>query len=108
MTASPINPYGMTKFVSEKIIDDFSKSRQFGYIILRYFNVGGASVGGDNGPRAKKGTSLIKVAAETAAGKRAHVEIFGTDYPTVDGTGVPMVYRLNADATVASKLDLAA
>lgn len=84
----PLNPYGTSKLMSEKIIDDFSKTRPFGYVVLRYFNVAGAAVKGGNGQRTKNATHLLKVASEVACGKRAQMEIFGTDYPTEDGTGV--------------------
>lgn len=82
----PLNPYGTTKLMSEQILKDASKSQNLRYVILRYFNVAGASVEGNNGQRTEGATSLIKVAGEVACGKRDHLEIFGTDYPTPDGT----------------------
>ncbi len=84
----PLNPYGASKLMSEKIIEDFGKTCPFSYVILRYFNVAGAAVEGGNGQRTKDATHLVKVAVEAACGKRAQIEIFGTDYPTADGTGV--------------------
>ena len=84
----PLNPYGTSKLMSEQIIADFAKTRPFGYVILRYFNVAGAAVEGGNGQRTKNATHLLKVVSEVACGKRTHIEIFGTDYPTADGTGV--------------------
>lgn len=84
----PLNPYGMSKWMSEKILADFAKARKFGFVVLRYFNVAGAAVEGGNGQRTKNATHLVKVAAEAACGKRDRVQIFGTDYPTPDGTGV--------------------
>lgn len=85
----PINPYGWSKLMSERILMDTSLAHpQFKYGILRYFNVAGASVTGKIGQRTQGATHLIKVAAEAALGKRSHIGIFGTDFPTYDGTGV--------------------
>lgn len=87
--AVPINPYGETKLKTEQKIQEFALTNpHFKYQILRYFNVCGASLDGSNGQRTKDATLLVKVAAEVAAGKRDFLEIYGTDYPTADGTGV--------------------
>lgn len=85
---APMNPYGASKLMSEKIISDFSATGSFNYIVLRYFNVAGSSAKGDNGQRTKNATHLVKVASEVACGKRSQLEVFGTDYPTPDGSGV--------------------
>lgn len=82
----PINPYGHSKLMSEQMLKDIAASSDLKFVILRYFNVAGAD------PECKIGQSfpepfhLINVASEAAAGKRSIVEIFGTDYPTPDGT----------------------
>ena len=84
---APINPYGTSKLMSEWILRDSAKAYEnFNYIALRYFNVAGASIDGKIGQSTKDATHLIKVAAETALGKREKMYIFGEDYPTPDGT----------------------
>jgi UDP-glucose 4-epimerase len=86
---NPYNPYGRSKLFSEWVIKDAGAANpDFKYVILRYFNVAGASPDLKIGPKTKGATSLIKVVAETAAGKREEVMVFGDDYPTKDGTGV--------------------
>ena len=83
----PINPYGHSKLMSEQVLKDAAKAhRDFKYVALRYFNVAGADMGGKIGQSTKNATHLIKVAAETALGKREKMYIFGDDYPTSDGT----------------------
>jgi UDP-glucose 4-epimerase len=72
--------------MSETILQDAGKAYGIDYVILRYFNVGGADPKGRAGQSTKAATQLIKVAAEAALGRRTHVEIFGNDYPTADGT----------------------
>ncbi|ACM92165.1 UDP-glucose 4-epimerase [Nautilia profundicola AmH] len=85
--ANPINPYGQSKLFSEKIIQDTAKANsQFKYVIFRYFNVAGAAPDLSIGQKTKNATHLIKVASECAVGKRDGMYIFGTDYPTPDGT----------------------
>lgn len=84
----PINPYGTSKLMSEWMLRDLSMATSLRYVVLRYFNVAGSDPGGRIGQSTINGTLLTKVACETAVGKRAHVAIFGTDYPTKDGTGV--------------------
>jgi len=85
----PINPYGQSKLFSEKIIQDAAKANpDFKYVIFRYFNVAGASPDLTVGQKTRNATHLIKVAAETATGKRDKMFIFGDDYPTKDGTGI--------------------
>ncbi len=84
---SPINPYGSSKLMSETVLKDTAFAYdKFNYIALRYFNVAGASVDGKIGQSTENATLLIKVAAETALGKRDKMFIFGDDYPTEDGT----------------------
>jgi UDP-glucose 4-epimerase len=84
----PESPYGWSKFMSERIILDAEPAYRTKAVILRYFNVAGASLSGINGQRTRNATHLIKVAAEVACGKRPLIKVFGTDYPTPDGTGV--------------------
>ncbi|MCS7203265.1 MAG: UDP-glucose 4-epimerase GalE [Thermodesulfovibrio sp.] len=83
---NPINPYGYSKVMVEKLLSDVSKVHDFRYISLRYFNVAGADGKGRLGQRRKDATHLITIAVKTALGKRPYLEIFGTDYPTKDGT----------------------
>ncbi len=86
---SPINPYGHSKLMAEQILKDFAQTQpNLKFVILRYFNVAGAHPTAGIGPRHKNATHLIKVAAETAAGLRDSLSIFGADYPTEDGTCV--------------------
>jgi len=85
----PINPYGMSKLMSERILTDAAQAhKDLKYIILRYFNVAGASSDGKVGQNFPQATHLIKKAAQTIIGKRGYLEIYGTDYDTADGTGV--------------------
>src|SRR3954447_4314720 len=82
----PINPYGASKLMTERMLADASAAYPFNYGALRYFNVAGADPQGRTGQIGKGSTHLIKVAVEAAVGKRDHVDVFGTDYPTADGT----------------------
>jgi UDP-glucose 4-epimerase len=82
----PINPYGASKLMTERMLEDASAAHPFNYGALRYFNVAGADPQGRTGQIGKGSTHLIKVAAEAAVGKRSHVGVFGTDYPTPDGS----------------------
>ncbi len=82
----PINPYGASKLMTERMLADASAAYPFNYGALRYFNVAGADSNGRTGQMGKGSTHLIKVAAEAAVGKRPHVVVYGTDYPTPDGT----------------------
>ncbi len=83
---SPINPYGETKVMIEKILRDMSKVGEINYISLRYFNVAGADPEGKIGPNYNQPTHLIIRALKTAKGEIPYLEIYGTDYPTPDGT----------------------
>lgn len=85
---SPINPYGMSKLMTETMLADVARAHDFNYCALRYFNVAGADPQGRTGQSTAGATHLIKVAVETALGKRSHVGVFGTDFDTPDGTGV--------------------
>jgi UDP-glucose 4-epimerase len=82
----PINPYGASKLMTERMLEDSSAAYGFNYGALRYFNVAGADPQGRSGQIGKGSTHLIKIAVEAAVGKRDHVAVFGTDYPTPDGT----------------------
>ncbi len=84
----PINPYGMSKLMSEAMLADVAAAHPINYCALRYFNVAGADPQGRSGQSTAGATHLIKIAAEAATGKRSHVSVFGTDYDTPDGTGV--------------------
>jgi UDP-glucose 4-epimerase len=84
----PVNPYGTSKLMSEWILRDLSQVSDLNYVILRYFNVAGSDPKGCIGQSTHEATLLIKVACEAAVGKRDQIYIFGTDYPTPDGTGV--------------------
>ena len=86
---APINPYGRSKVMSEWVIQDANFAHpDFNFIILRYFNVAGADPQGRIGQSTPDATHLIKVACQAALGFREHLCIFGTDYPTPDGTGI--------------------
>ncbi|MCB1487398.1 MAG: UDP-glucose 4-epimerase GalE [Bauldia sp.] len=85
---SPESPYGRSKLMTEMMLADASVAHGFSYAALRYFNVAGADPAGRTGQSTKGATHLIKVACEAALGKRDGLTVFGTDYPTPDGTGV--------------------
>lgn len=82
----PMSPYGSSKLMTEIMLRDTAVAHDFRYVALRYFNVAGADPAGRSGQSTPKATHLIKVACETALGKRPRMEVFGTDYPTPDGT----------------------
>ncbi len=84
----PINPYGMSKLMTEHMLRDVSAAYDFNFCALRYFNVAGADPKARTGQSTAGATHLIKVAVEAALGKRDSVGVFGTDYDTPDGTGV--------------------
>ena len=84
----PINPYGTSKLVSEWMLRDLAAAGGPRYVALRYFNVAGCDPSGSIGQSTPNATLLVKVACEAAVGKRPDVSVFGTDYPTPDGTGV--------------------
>lgn len=84
----PINPYGQSKLMSELMLRDACEAHDLRAVVLRYFNVAGSDPDGDIGQSTPGSTLLVKVAVEAALGRRDGVTIFGTDYPTPDGTGV--------------------
>lgn len=110
MPKEPINPYGWSKLMTERMLADAASAHGFNYCVLRYFNVAGADPQGRAGQSTAGATHLIKVASEAASGKRGHVAVLGTDYATRDGTGVrdyihvsdlADAHRLALDALVA-------
>ena len=100
----PINPYGASKLMTERMLADTATAFPINYAALRYFNVAGADPDMRAGQVGKGSTHLIKVAVEAATGKRDHVDVFGTDYPTPDGTCVRDYVHVSdlADAHVAA------
>ncbi len=84
----PESPYGRSKLMVEMILADTAAAHDFNYVALRYFNVSGADPAGRTGQSTAGATHLIKVACETALGKRSAITVYGTDYPTPDGTCV--------------------
>ncbi len=84
----PINPYGWSKLMTEKMLADVAAVHPMNYCALRYFNVAGADPRQRSGQSTAGATHLVKVAVEAATGKRASVGVFGTDFATPDGTGV--------------------
>jgi UDP-glucose 4-epimerase len=85
---APINPYGQSKFVVERILADYCKAYDLQYVSLRYFNAAGADPDGEIGERHDPETHLIPLVLDVAGGRRSYVNIFGTDYDTPDGTCV--------------------
>ena len=84
----PINPYGWSKLMTERMLADTAFAHPLNFCALRYFNVAGADPRGRSGQSTAGATHLIKVAVEAAIGRRSHVSVYGTDYDTPDGTGV--------------------
>jgi UDP-glucose 4-epimerase len=85
---APISPYARSKLMTEWMLEDVSRATPMRHMVLRYFNVAGADPKGRTGQSTPKATHLIKRAAQVVLGKVPHLDIFGTDYPTPDGTGV--------------------
>jgi len=85
---APINPYGASKMMSERMMMDLAAASSLNYVILRYFNVAGANPDGLLGQATPEATHLIKVACECVTGQRDGMSVFGTDYETRDGTCV--------------------
>jgi len=83
---APISPYGTSKLMTEYMLKDSHTAYGLNFVALRYFNVAGADPKGRTGQSTPRATHLIKVACETALGQRASMDVFGTDYPTPDGT----------------------
>jgi len=101
----PISPYGWSKLMAEIMLRDASRAHGIGHVILRYFNVAGGDPRGRTGQSTPAATHLIKVAAETALGLRPKLEIFGSDYPTPDGTCIRDYIHVS-DLTSAHSLAL--
>jgi UDP-glucose 4-epimerase len=101
---APISPYGWSKMMTEMMLRDAAHAHDFSYVALRYFNVAGADPRGRSGQSTPRATHLIKVACETALGKRAAMQLFGTDYATRDGTCIRDYIHVTdlADAHVAA------
>ena len=102
---APINPYGMSKLMTEIMLADVARAHPINFCVLRYFNVAGADPQGRSGQSTAGATHLIKVAVEAALGKRSHVSVFGRDYATPDGTGVRDYIHV-ADLAAAHRLAL--
>ncbi|MEJ8573849.1 UDP-glucose 4-epimerase GalE [Microbaculum marinum] len=85
---APISPYGSSKMMTEIMLRDSAFAYDFNYVALRYFNVAGADPAGRSGQSTPRATHLIKVAGEAVVGKRSHLDVYGTDYDTPDGTCV--------------------
>jgi UDP-glucose 4-epimerase len=88
LPTGPISPYGRSKLMTEWMLEDASKAHDLRHVVLRYFNVAGADPKGRTGQTSPRATHLIKRASQVALGRVPHLDIFGTDYPTADGTGV--------------------
>lgn len=101
-TPAPMSPYGSSKLMTEIMLSDASRAHDFRFVALRYFNVAGADPKGRSGQSTPRATHLIKVACETALGKRSRMEIFGIDYPTPDGTCVRDYIQVNDLASAHS------
>ena len=84
----PINPYGRSKLMTEWMLEDTARAHDFRYVALRYFNVAGADPSGRTGQSTPRATHLIKRACQVALDRAPQLDIFGTDFPTKDGTGV--------------------
>jgi len=86
MPQNPINPYGATKLMVERILKDYATAYGLKYVALRYFNAAGADPDGEIGEWHEPETHLIPLVLDAASGKRESISVFGTDYPTRDGT----------------------
>lgn len=83
---APVSPYGRSKLMVEWMLEDAGRAHDIRSVVLRYFNVAGADPQGRAGQSTRDATHLIKVAVQAALGRRSHLDIYGTDYPTPDGT----------------------
>jgi UDP-glucose 4-epimerase len=88
LPTGPMSPYGRSKLMTEWMLEDCAKAYDFNYVVLRYFNVAGADPKGRSGQCSPRATHIIKRASQVVLGRVPHLDIFGTDYPTPDGTGV--------------------
>lgn len=104
----PINPYGTSKLMTEWVLRDTANAHDFRYAALRYFNVAGADPDGRTGQSTPEATHLIKVASQVVTGRRDHIDVFGSDYDTPDGTCVRDYIHVSdlAAAHVAAYLHL--
>ena len=91
----PINPYGFSKLVMERALDDYARAYGIGYAALRYFNAAGASTDGDIGEDHDPESHLIPIVLQVALGQRDKISIFGDDYPTPDGTCIRDYIHVN-------------
>lgn len=82
----PINPYGRSKWMVEQVLEDYDRAYGMKSVCLRYFNAAGADPDGELGERHDPETHLIPLLLQVASGRREHISVFGTDYPTPDGT----------------------
>lgn len=99
----PISPYGSSKLMTEWMLKDTAAAHDFRYVALRYFNVSGADPLGRTGQSTPRATHLIKVACEVASGKRDHLQIYGRDYDTPDGTCIRDYIHVSDLAAAHSK-----
>ena len=99
----PINPYGESKFMVEKILEDYAKAYDLKYNSFRYFNASGTDDSGKIGERHKPETHLIPLVLKTALGERNNIYIFGTDYNTRDGSCIRDFVHVNDLAQVHMK-----
>lgn len=88
LPTGPVSPYGRSKLMTEWMLEDCARAYDFRYVALRYFNVAGADERGRTGQSSPRATHLIKRASQVALGRTPHLDIFGVDYPTKDGTGI--------------------
>lgn len=98
--SNPINPYGVSKVMIEQVLKDLAVARDFHYVSLRYFNVAGADPAGSLGQAYQESTHLITKALKTAKGEHDRLFIYGTDYPTEDGTCIRDYIHVNDLANV--------
>ena len=84
----PMSPYGSSKLMTEIMLHDVAAAHDMSYVVLRYFNVAGADPQGRTGLATTGATHLLKIAVEAATGQRAKIDVFGTDYPTPDGSAI--------------------
>lgn len=101
---APVSPYGRSKLMTEWMLADTAVAHDLRYVALRYFNVAGADPAGRSGQSTPAATHLIKVAAQAALGQRSRLEVFGTDYPTRDGSCIRDYIHVSdlADAHIAA------
>ena len=110
VTLNPVSPYGRSKLMTEWMLADAGVAHGLKSVVLRYFNVAGADPAGRSGQSTRNATHLIKVACQAALGERSHLEVFGTDYPTPDGSCLRDYIQVSdlADAHMAALAHLRA